>query len=194
MNSRLLLMWAVSLVSLSTITNAQQIQWQREDKTDPLRGTAYAQFMLTGTFLTPPKIPPSGKPMFIMKCKPDDHHRAGTGWEYGKLMEAYIIVHAVVNHDIGHIAAQYRLDDSKIHKLDWRVSTDGTAIFPDRIGLNDLFYGHLLQHKEGTGAPVHKAIISVNEYLGAEIVVQFDMPDPTEVADACGLIIHKHKD
>jgi hypothetical protein len=31
----------------------------------------------------------------------------------------------------------------------------------------------------------------VNEHRAAEVVIQFDMPDPTEMADACGLLIRK---
>ncbi len=34
-------------------------------------------------------------------------------------------------------------------------------------------------------------VIGVSEYLGGEIVMQFDMPDASEVAEACGVILHK---
>lgn len=48
-----------------------------------------------------------------------------------------------------------------------------------------------MPHKEGSGTPVHKIVIGVAEYLGAEVVMQFDVSDPTPVADACGLVVHK---
>jgi len=31
----------------------------------------------------------------------------------------------------------------------------------------------------------------MHENVGTEIVIQFDMPDPDQVADACGLLIRK---
>jgi hypothetical protein len=46
-------------------------------------------------------------------------------------------------------------------------------------------------HKEGTSDPVHKVVIAADEYLATQVVAQFDMPDPTPVAEACGVILHK---
>jgi hypothetical protein len=57
--------------------------------------------------------------------------------------------------------------------------------------LDDLLYGHVLRHKEGTNAQVRRIMLGVPEYLGAQIQMQFDLPDSTEVADACGVILHK---
>jgi len=34
-------------------------------------------------------------------------------------------------------------------------------------------------------------VIGVSEYLGGEVVMQFDMPDATEVAEGCGIVLHK---
>ena len=34
-------------------------------------------------------------------------------------------------------------------------------------------------------------MLGVPEYLGVQIQMQFDLPDSTEVADACGVILHK---
>ncbi len=48
-----------------------------------------------------------------------------------------------------------------------------------------------LPHKEGTNPPVRKLIIGVPEYLGAEVEVEFDMPDPNEVAETCAVLWHK---
>jgi hypothetical protein len=51
--------------------------------------------------------------------------------------------------------------------------------------------GHVLTHKEGTGPQVQKIIVGVKEYLGSQIQMEFELPDSTDVADACGLIAHK---
>jgi hypothetical protein len=165
--------------------------WQRENKTDPLRGTSYAQFTLTGKFLTPPKTTEGGDPVFVVKCMPGEHRHIYGGFLNGKFLDAYIAVHAVVNHSPRGIGVQYRLDDTKMHTELWHVGTDGTAVFLPDIELNTVLYGHFTRHKEGTNDPTKKVVIGVNEYMGAEVVMQFDLPDPTEVADACGLLVRK---
>jgi len=181
---------AIVVLCLAIASIAQAPTWQREDKSDPLRGTSYSQFTLTGKFLTPPKMSGDESPVFIVKCVPSGHRRSGGGYVNGKLLDAYIVVRAVVDHG-KEVFVQYRLDDGKMHKEFWNVGTDGTAIFPPEIELNTVLYGHFLPHKEGTNDPVHKLVMGVNEYLGTEVVMQFDMPDPAEMADACGLLIHK---
>jgi hypothetical protein len=166
-------------------------KWEREDKSDPLRGTSYSQYSLTGKFLTPPHTSNGEPPVFIVKCIPTNHRRSGGGYVNGKLMDAYIVMRSVVDHSSSKVFVQYRLDDSKMHKEWWGVGTDGTAIFPPEIELNTVLYGHFLPHKEGTNDPIRKLVLGVDEYLGAEVVIQFDFPDPTEMTDACGLLIHK---
>ncbi len=86
---------------------------------------------------------------------------------------------------------QFRLDDKKIQTGYWTPSTDfGGAFFTD-LDLDNLLYGHMLPHKEGTGDPVRKVVIAANEFLAGQVVAEFDMPDPTQVAEACGVIFHK---
>jgi len=177
------------LVSACVAQTPPPGQWERTEKTDALRGTSYSQFVLAGTFLTPPKHD-SGTPVFVLRCVPGEHSRGWHEYKNGKFLDAYVTVGAVVDHASG-VWVSYRLDDGKIHKDSWGAGTDGTAIFPDEIQLNTLLYGHFMPHKEGTGGPVHKIVIAVNEFLGAEIVMQFDVPDPTPAAEACGIILHK---
>jgi hypothetical protein len=38
---------------------------------------------------------------------------------------------------------------------------------------------------------VKKVVVKIPEYLGADVVIQFDMPDATEVAKVCGVTYHK---
>jgi hypothetical protein len=59
------------------------------------------------------------------------------------------------------------------------------------VQFNNLLYGHLLPHKENTGPQTRKLVIGLQEYLGPEVVIQFDLPDSTEVAETCGAIWHK---
>src|SRR5262249_53937450 len=137
------------------------------------------------------KVATSDTPLFVVKCSPGNRRKVSGGYMNGKLLDAYIIVRAVVNHSSKEAFVEYRLDDGKMHKEYWGIGTDGTAIFPPTIELNTVLYGDFTTHKEGTNDPVRKLVMGVDEYLGAEVVMQFDLPDPTEMADACGLLIRK---
>jgi hypothetical protein len=98
---------------------------------------------------------------------------------------------------------QFRLDDGKIQTVSWGRSTDFSAIFLTppaaarpflRSGYEEfanLLYAHAMYHKENTNPQVRKVVLDVPEYLGGEVVMQFDLPDSTGVADACGIIWHK---
>lgn len=181
------------VLCFALVALAQSTKWEREDKTDPLRGTSYAQFMITGKFLTPPKNAPEGAPIFVVKCLPGNRRHVSGGYTNGKLMDAFISLRAVLDRSRkGDVFVQYRLDDGKMHKEWWGAGTDDREIFPPEIELNTVLYGHFLTHKEGTNDPVRKLVLGVNEHRGDEIVVQFDLPDPTEMADACGLLIRKN--
>lgn len=181
---------AIATLLLISACAAQSQQWERVEKTDALRGTVYSQFALTGKFLTSPRQA-GAAPVFVVKCIPGEHSAGFHLYKSGKLLDAYIALGAVVDFHTGGTSVRYRLDDGKVHEKSWGHGTDGTAIFPAPIQVNTLLYGHFMPHKEGTSSPVHKAVIAVDEYLGGEVVMQFDIPDPTPVADACGIIIHK---
>ncbi len=110
-------------------------------------------------------------------------------------MGGFITVGAVVDSrssSLGTVVdVSYRLDDSKVHKEPWGVSTDFSAISMGETELDTILYAHFMPHKENTTPPVRKLVLAFSEYLGGEVVVQFDMPEPSDAAEACGAIWHK---
>jgi len=156
------------------------------------------QYSLEGKFLTSPQnATPNTHPVIIAQCTPGDfnHHTA-----HGKLLKAYIFVGGVLDSHVAsdsgsRVTVQFRLDDGKLQTDYWTASTNFSALFFNPYfpegGFATMLYGHMLPHKENTSPPVKKIVLGVPEYLGGEVVMQFDMPDPTEVADACGEIKHK---
>ena len=53
-------------------------------------------------------------------------------------------------------------------------------------------YGHFMPHKEGTPNPqTRKLVVGMEEFLGSEVVVRFDLPEYSDVLEACGVIWHK---
>jgi hypothetical protein len=181
------------LVSFSAGVFAQPAGWAKEQKTDPLRGTNYVVYKLDGKFLAPPRqIKPDALPSIILQCTPGSFTR---GHLHGRLLKGYVYVGTVIDTQVsslsGSVRAKFRLDDGKLQDAPWSHSTDYSSVFFDDTDLNTLLYGHFMPHKENTSPPVKKVVIGFDEYLGGEVVMQFDMPDPTEVADACGVIWHK---
>jgi hypothetical protein len=184
----------VFLFVVPSIALAQE--WQQSVKTNTLTGVSYPQFILDGKWLTPPQHGVE-TPSLVVHCQPGRYVR---GRANGKFIDGYFVTGAVLDSRIGDVGfglqiagvdVQFRLDDKNIQPVFWGRSTDFSGVFFTSADLNNLLYGHLLPHKEGTSDAVHKVVIAVNEYLAAQIVAQFDMPDPTRVAEACGAILHK---
>jgi hypothetical protein len=193
---------AVLAVALSAAAQ-DTVKWQREDKADPLRGTQFTQFSLQGKYLTAPRnAAPNATPAIVARCQSGSFNH---GHARGKFLEGYISVGSVVatnvNYDMNiRVPVQFRLDDGKLQSNEWNHSTDYSSIFfggecalcgNGSLEFNNLLYGHQLPHKENTGPQVHKVVIGVPQYLGSEVVMQFDMPDATDVAETCGAVWHK---
>lgn len=190
--------WFGSLVTLVALSASclfaqDAAKWVKEEKADPLRETKFLQFSLDGRFLTPPgKMGPDAKPTMIVRCTPGSfvHGRA-----HGKFLNGYIYVGTVIDTNVdttgSSVPVQFRLDEGKLQSASWSHSTDFSSIFFEDIDFNTLLYGHFMAHKENTSPQVKKIVVGLNEYLGGEVVMQFDLPDSAEVADACGVIWYK---
>lgn len=176
------------------VEQTSQPQWQKEQKSDALRGTQFLLFSLDGKYLTPPKdSAPDATPKMVVRCIPGSyaHGRAN-----GKFINGYVFVGGVVNSQVYgggdvRVHVQFRLNDSKLQDDFWSHSTDYSSVFFPSVTFNNLLYGHMLPHKENSNPQVRKVVIGLQEYLGGEVVMQFDMPEATEVAESCGVTWHK---
>ena len=56
-------------------------------------------------------------------------------------------------------------------------------MFFQDVQLNEMLYGHFMPHKDGTGQQVKKFVIELPQYLGSDVVLQFNFPDSTDVRD-----------
>jgi hypothetical protein len=186
---------SLTLLPLARAENA----WKRSEKTDPLRGTSYVEYVLPGTFLSPPKSSSFTVPLMVVHCLP----RKRLGGFNGTFLEGFVAVGTVLNTTVTEhegmftgksfptvIPALYRLDGGKVMTENWSPSTDGTAAYFNAASLGNFLFGHIL-HKRGTTGAISKVRVAFNEYLAAEVVMQFDMPDPTEVAESCGITYGK---
>lgn len=186
--------------------------WIRTDKKDPLTDLSYVRFTLEGTFLQAPSNGAANKPTIVVDCDPNTTKWKGT--VHGKILRSYITIGTVLDSQVSThegillsttqnlVPVMYRRDDEKKIQHDaWAASTNYSALFmgfqsglihdSGEIHLSQLFYGHDVLHVEGKGEQVRKLVISVPEYLGGDVVMQFDLPDLSTVSDSCGLVQHK---
>ena len=175
---------------MALAAQAQQKEWTREDQSDPLHNTEYTQFTLEGKYLVPPRHHGADAPMLILQCGPGARSRSG-GQAGGKLIAGYLDVDATLDFRQDNIPVEYRLDDGKLQEAYWSTSTDGGGASFGEKDLEKLLYGRSAPRKEDTNPPVHKLVVGIPERLGTQIEAQFDMPDPSEVAEACGVMAHK---
>lgn len=186
----------IAIILLATGVAAQDAAakaWNKTEKQDPLRGTQFVQYSLDGKFLTPPRNASEGiPPAIVLRCVPGSYAH---GRERGKLLAGYIFVSGVVDSNAGNARTdtkvEFRLDDGKLQSSSRSHSTDFSSLFFSDIDLNTLLYGHFMPHKENTNPQVRKIVLGVPEFLGGEVVMQFDMPDSSEVGDVCGVVWHK---
>jgi len=139
--------------------------WRYTKDDDPVHGKVHDKFVLDGKYLTPPRIvAPGFSPSIVVSCSE------------GKVENNYIAVGAVVTlKEMGFFAGflESRVDGKKGAIAATGESTDGTAVYFTRVDLKNIL-------------KAHQVIIGVNEYLGAEVVMQFDMPDPSQILAMCG--------
>ena len=170
--------------------------WEVQQIKDPFLGDEVTQYRLEGKYLAAPRDS-DAVPAMMLRCKAVPH-----GKYSGKLVSAFLYVgKTIVDSEIAYdrssrVTTQYRLDDGKVHTNYFAHSQDYKMIslqpqFCGECTINDFFYGHEIPDKEGTSPQIKKVVLSIPEYLGGNIVIQFDLPDVTEVAKACGVSMHK---
>jgi hypothetical protein len=165
------------------VESATPQDWTSMTQTDALTGQSYAEFELPGRFLDPPADGTITAPKIELRCDPAPYRRLS-----GRFMAGFIVVGTVIDPKNGNATTmQFRLDDGKPQY--WQeasYSTDYQAIAFDSLFLNNILWGHILPHKPGSGGPIRKLVVAVQEHLGGRIVMQFDMPDPAVVSRVCG--------
>jgi hypothetical protein len=189
--------------------------WTQVDKSDPLHDISFKEFTLQGKFLVPARQSTLTAPAIVLHCQPGLHTH-GKVQTNGHFVEGWITTGSVLDSSIrgneidfggsvrgaakraSEILVEFRLDAKKLQQDLWPISTDRTGVFLNNptpfcgdCTLENLLYGSVGWHMEGKGNQVRKVLLGVPEYLGAQIQMQFDLSDSTEVADACGVIAHK---
>jgi hypothetical protein len=139
-------------------------QWQYVREDDPLHAMVHDRFILEGVYLTPPRLP-TKPPSLVVECSG------------GKVEQNYFNTGVVVVHrdqsQHGMLLLEERIDNKKSVVLTTGVGTDGLSVFFTRVDLKDIL-------------SAKHVIVGVYEYMGGQVVMQFDIPDPSPVLEKCG--------
>lgn len=184
------------IVLLAAATALSGQTWTMAKQYDPLREISFQQWTLRGEFLIAPRgTAPGTRPALVVRCQPGRH---SFGHTRGTFLNGYIFVGSTLDASEpgagGEVIAQFRLDSGRLQTAEWEHSTDFSSVFFSAEDLNNFLYGHLLPHKSHTNLPVKKVIVGLDQFLGGEVEMEFDMPDPSKVGDACGVIWHRKAD
>lgn len=158
---------AMPAVARDSAQQQSPASWRSVKDDDPLHNKMYEMLVLDGKYLTPPRTVASGfVPSIVVKCSD------------GKVEQNYIIVGTVVTlkgrgQPIFADLLDSRLDGKKGAIAATGAATDGTGVFFTRVDLKTIL-------------KAHEVMVGVYEYLGSQVVMQFDMPDPAPVYAACG--------
>jgi len=181
------LLLAIPLLALPQQTPAPSQKWRQSQKTDAARGISYTQFTLAGKFVKWPEKDAENRPSLEVDCR--------TPEESGGLMEKlwhadyfagtpltvqYVEPDAITTgiSYFQKIDVRYRLDNGKEKKEQWSPGPDKSSVSIPKDVLKRML-------------AAHSVVISVNEVNAKEVSAQFEIPDSTGLAQACGISSHK---
>jgi hypothetical protein len=186
----LLLLVPFALVSVAFAAIAQQQsssvrKWQQSQKTDAVRGTPYARFTLMGKFLRSPSEA-SNDPALAVDCVPSKvSHKAEGKFVAGNLIVGVSLKIDYVEPEEIHgtsyyqkVSVRYRFDDGKEEGEKWTPGTDKTSASFSKDLLEKILRAHTVE-------------ITAQDAGGSQVVMQFEMPDPAPVEEACDVDVHK---
>lgn len=147
-------------------------------KTQPTNGNASVRFVSSGKFLKGPTSEVTNRPALAVDC--------GTGrGSGGKFVAGTLLVGAPLKieyvepteiHGTSYfqkVFAQVRVDDGKVEKRTWTPGKEKTSAVFGKYTFKKILRAHTVE-------------ITVKDEGGTELVMQFDIPDASSVAQACG--------
>src|SRR5580704_18360768 len=173
-------------LAFSAVTAQQQASaegWRQTERTDPVRGD-YTRYTLVGKFLKAPAGDSSARPSLTVDCS--THNRS----HKSKFVRGTLVVGDPLKidwvepeeiHGISYfpkVDVLYRLNDGKEEKENWTPGIDNTSASFSKGSFEKMLRAQTVQ-------------ITAEDNHGSQVVMQFDMPDPTPVKQACDVDVHE---
>ena len=179
---------ALTSIAFSGTSPQQQTsspEWRQTQRTDAVRGT-YTRFTLVGKFLKSPQGDgdTANRPAMVVDCSPYNRSHRSKFWR-GNLMVGDPLkidwVEPEEIHGISYfpkVAVEYRLNDGKQEKENWTPGTDQTSASFSKGSFEKMLRAQTVQ-------------LTAEDNHRLHVVMQFDMPDPTPVEQACDVDVHE---
>jgi hypothetical protein len=156
--------------------------WQPSQRTDPAQTYTFTRFTLVGRFASAPNEKIGDRPALTIDCIP------GTApHPKGRYLAADLLVGSEVKivyvepeeiHGMSYypkVDVRYRADDAKGWERDqWSAGADKASASVPGAVLKRILRAHTLA-------------ITVDGRQGAQLLMRFDIPDPTPVEEACNM-------
>ncbi len=174
---RLMIKIAIGLLLTASALAQEPAGWRYVKVGDPLHAKVHDKLVLDGKYLTPPRTAVQGfAPSIVVSCSD------------GKLENTYINVGAVIVSagvpalfDTSTMIANMRLIEARLDGKKVKVISDPRGVSTDHTAVFLLNTGKQLKNILNA----HQVILGVDEYLGSQVIMQFDMPDPSPVVTTC---------
>jgi hypothetical protein len=155
--------------------------WRQAQKTDAARAITYTQFTLVGKFVTSPQDA-SDRPALSVDCIPgrESHSAKGTFLAANLLVGSTLKIFYVEPEEIHgtsyfpKVAVRYRADGAGEEEEKWSPGTEKTSASIPKVALKKILRAR-------------SVAITADDDRGSQVAMQFDMPDPTLVEEACNV-------
>ena len=157
-------------------------QWRQSQETNVADSYAFTRFTLLGKFSTSQHNEASDRPALTVDCIPATaaSHRSG------KFVAANLLVGTPLKivyvepeeiHGMSYypkVAVRYRTDAKEAERDKWSPGTDKTSAAIPKDALKKILRAHAVA-------------ITANDERGTKLTMQFDLPDPVSVEQACNV-------
>jgi hypothetical protein len=176
------LVWASCGFAQPPQPSASAKLWQQSQNSDAARALTYTRFTLTGKFPAPPHDQAVNRPALALDCIPG----TGSHPHKGKLLAANLLAGSALKivyvepeeiHGTSYfpkVVVRYRIDAAREEEDKWATGTDKTSISIPKDALKKILRAH-------------SVTISAEDDRGSQFAMQFDVPDPALVEDACNV-------
>jgi hypothetical protein len=155
--------------------------WRQSQATDAVRSINFTRYTLLGKFLSAPHDAAPDRPALVLDCIPGNGSRRflAANLLVGRTLKIVYVepeeIHGTSYYP--EVAVRYQTDSKEGQEAKWSPGTDKTSASIPKESLKDILRAHTVA-------------ITTDDDQGAEVVMRFDMPDPTLVENGCNVDEH----